>query len=410
MTTHTPASDTGATPLTPFDPAMLTNPFAQRALLLRAGGAVVRSSLPPALGGVDAWIVTRMDEAVQVLKDKRFTVDPDVFGPSEQHGVTKFDLARVRMMLNVDGLEHSRLRGLVAGVFTPRYIQTLRPVIQQIADELLDRVQDRGRMDVVQDYGYPLPINVISHMLGVPLEYRDQMRVWSEALAAGVPADLAEQQANTNAFMAYVSRLVAEKRQQPQDDLLSQLIAFEATGEKLSERELLSTVGLLIFAGHETTSNLISIGVLSLLDHPEQLARLRADLSLVPQAVEEFLRFNGPVGFTSARFATEDVELAGQSIRRGDRVLVSLSSASHDPAVFSDPEELEIARTISRQLAFGQGAHICLGAPLARLEGEIAFTALLRRMPNLRLDAPRDTIAWRGTVMLRSLRSLPVTF
>jgi cytochrome P450 len=396
-------------PLTPFDTAMLTNPFAQRAQLL-AGGAVVRSSLPPALGGVDTWVVTRMDEAVRVLKDKRFTVDADVFGPLEQHGLTKFDQSRVRTMLTVDGVEHSRLRGLVAGVFTPRYIQTLRPIIQQIADELLDRVQARGHMDVVQDFGYPLPINVISAMLGVPPEYRDQMRVWSEAITTAASVNLAEQQAKSDAFMAYVYRLVAEKRLQPQDDLISQLIAFEAAGERLSEQELLSIVGLLIFAGHETTSNLINIGVLSLLDHPEQLARLQADLSLVPQAVEEFLRFNGPVSFTSARFATEDVELGGQPVRRGDRVLVSLSSASHDPAAFSDPEELDIARSISRQLAFGQGAHICLGAPLARLEGEIAFTTLLRRLPNLRLDAPRDTVVWRGSVMLRGLRSLPVAF
>jgi len=409
MTTHTSASNTGAVPLAPFDPAMLTNPSAQRAQLL-AGGAVVRSSLPPGLGGVDTWIVTRMDEAVQVLKDRRFTVDANVIGPSEQRGVTKFDLNRVRSMLTVDGVEHSRLRSLVAGVFTPRYIQTLRPVIQQIADEQLDRVQAQGHMDVVHDFGYPLPINVISAMLGVPLQYRDQMRVWSETITAAAAVDAAEQQTRSDAFMAYVHRLVGEKRQQPEDDLISQLIAFEDAGERLSERELLSIVALLIFAGHETTSNLINIGVLSLLDHPEQLARLQADLSLVPQAVEEFLRFNGPVSFTSARFATEDVELGGQPVRRGDRVLVSLSSASHDPAVFSDPEELDIARDISRQLAFGQGAHICLGAPLARLEGEIAFTTLLRRMPNLRLDAPRDTVAWRGSVMLRGLRSLPVAF
>jgi len=206
------------------------------------------------------------------------------------------------------------------------------------------------------------------------------------------------------------SLIVAEKRQHPQEDLMSQLIHLEEAGDHLSEAELLSMVGLLIFAGHETTSNLISIGSLMLLDHPDQLEKLKADLSLIPSAVEELLRFNGPVLTPVPRFATEDLELGGQAIHKGDMVITVLASANRDESQFTNPDELDIARSLNRHIAFGQGIHICLGAPLARLEGDIAFTTLLKRMPKLRLDAPRETITWRGNSTLRGLISLPVAF
>lgn len=212
------------------------------------------------------------------------------------------------------------------------------------------------------------------------------------------------------AFSEYLVQLVDEKRSHPQDDLISQLILIEEAGDHLDESELLSMIGLLIFTGHETVSNFISIGTLMLFDHPQQLAKLRADVSLVPAAVEELLRFNGPAFMSTPRFAAEDVELAGQQIKKGDLVLAMLTSANHDETQFTQPDELDVVRDVKRHLAFGQGIHICLGAPLARLEGDIAFTTLLQRLPDLRLNAPRESITWRGVLGLRGLNSLPVAF
>jgi cytochrome P450 len=296
------------------------------------------------------------------------------------------------------------LRGLVSKAFTPRYIEALRPKIQQIADELLDQVQAQGTMDLVRDYAYPLPINVISDMLGVPPTRREDIRQWSASMASGgARGDL-------RAFAAYIMQLVADKRRQPQDDLISNLIRLETADDALDEQELLSMVGLLIFAGHETTSNLISIGLLTLFDHPAVFDQIKADLSLVPAAVEELLRLNGPVLMPAPRFALEAVDLGGVTVNRGDMLLIALGSANHDEAVFNNPEELNIARDLSRHIAFGQGIHFCLGAPLARLEGEIAFATLLQRLPNLRLNAPRNSITWRGSVNLRGLTALPVAF
>lgn len=370
-------------------------------------------------GSTQSWLVTRMDEAVQVLKDKRFTIDRtrfpnDNFFPQAPQE-TPSDRIRLfgRSMISVDEPDHKRLRGLVSKAFTPRYIEGLRPHVQAIADELLDRVQDQGSMDLVHDYAYPLPINVISDMLGVPSEMRAQMQQWSADLANSLPGAGSNREdsfRHIREFAAYVEQLVAEKRQRPQDDLISQLIRMEQEGDHLNEDELLSTVGLLIFAGHETTSNLIGIGVLTLLDHPGQLEKLKADPRLVPSAVEEFLRFNGPVLVPAPRFALEDVEIGGQVVHRGDIIITVLASANHDESQFTDPESLDIVRSLNRHIAFGQGIHVCLGAPLARLEGDIAFTTLLKRMPNLRLNVPRATITWRGGLNLRGLTSLPVAF
>src|SRR5215472_4648951 len=212
------------------------------------------------------------------------------------------------------------------------------------------------------------------------------------------------------AFVEYAARLVAEKRVRPDDDLVSRLVAIEEEGDRLSEMELLSMITLLIFAGHETTSHLIATGTLMLLEHPDQLAKLRADLGLVPAAVEELLRFNGPATTTGPRFATEDVEIAGRRIRKGDLVVVAVLSANHDETQFKEPDELDIARTPGRHLAFGHGIHMCLGAPLARLEGEIAFATLLRRMPDLRLAVPHESLTWHVTLNNPSLDALPVAF
>ena len=386
---------------------------------LRSMGAVVPLSAPVEGGRTRAWAVTRMEEAVQVLRDSgRFTVDPRSTGADLPFGRaasagggdgTGF-FTQGGSMLSVDEPDHRRLRGLVSRAFTPRYMEGLRPRVQEIADELLDQVQDRGRVDVVEDYAYPLPINVISEMLGVPREDRAQVRAWSAALASGLGKRDDGLEAHMRAFGEYAARLVAEKRRHPAGDLVSMLVAIEEEGDRLSERELLSMITLLIFAGHETTSNLIATGTLMLLDHPDQLARLVAEPGLVPAAVEELLRFNGPATTTGPRFAREDVELAGQQIRKGDLLVVALVSANHDETRFTEPDELDIARTLGRHVAFGHGIHVCLGAPLARVEADVAFSTLLRRMPGLRLAVPRDQITWHSTLNTRSLTALPVAF
>jgi len=400
-----------------FSDQLLKDPFSLFAQM-RAMGAVLPA---PFLPGAQqkAWMVTRMQETLLVLKDsQRFTLD---YTAVEENALVQimessqgFALLG-RSMLNVDGLDHRRLRGLVSRVFTPKYIEGLRPSIQQIADRLLDRVAGQGSMDLVEDYAYPLPINVISDMLGVTHDHWDLVREGSRAIVAGGPITLDDRNADERAkkieaFGDYIGQLVADKRHHPQEDLISQLVQIEEEGDRLNESELLSMVGLLIVAGHETTSNLIGSGMLAFLDHPEQLEKLKADLSLVPRAVEELLRFTGPVLSALPRLVTEEVELGGQRISRGDIVICSLTSANRDESHFANAEELDLVRIIDRHLAFGYGMHMCLGAPLARLEGEIAFSTLLRRMPELRLNTSREAIAWHGALNVRGLVSLPVAF
>lgn len=404
-----------------FSGASGDNPFPVFAQM-REMNAVIPIPFP--MGGPDrqAWMVTRMEEAMQVLKDHaHFTVDPasidgnedfrtSLAGGSDPSAPPTFFTGH--SMLTVDDPDHRRLRSLVSKAFSPRYMESLRPRVQEIADELLDQVEAQGEMDLVKDYAYPLPINVISEMLGVPQEDREQIHTWSAALAHGLGLGRREPgvEENMRAFGEYTARLVASKRRQPADDLISQLIAIEEEGDRLSETELVSMITLLIFAGHETTSNLIATGSLMLLDHPEQLEKLKAEPSLVPSAVEELLRFNGPATIAGPRFATEDIVLAGQSIQKGDAVIPVLKSANRDERQFDQSEELDITRQINRHLAFGHGIHMCLGAPLARIEGDIAFTTLLKRMPNLRLSIPRDEVPWNFTLSSQGLAALPVAF
>ncbi|GHO82234.1 cytochrome P450 family protein [Dictyobacter formicarum] len=399
---------------------LLKDPFSLFAQM-RVMGAVLPAPFPTSTQQ-KAWMVIRMQEALQVLKDsQRFTLD---YAAAQDNALVQrmqssqgFPLLG-RSMLDVDGLAHRRLRGLVSEVFTPKYIGGLRPSIEQIANRLLDQVAEEGCMDLVEDYAYPLPINVISDMLGVPHNHWDLVREGSKAIVAGAggrPITLDDRNADVraqkiDAFGNYIAQLVAEKRHHPQSDLISQLVQIEEDGDRLSEPELLSMVGLLLVAGHETTSNLIGSGMLALLDHADQLERLKADLSLVPRAIEELLRFIGPVLTSVPRLATEEVDLGGQHISRGDIVIAAITSANHDESHFTHAAELDLLRSIDRHLAFGYGIHTCLGAPLARLEGEIAFTTLLRRMPNLRLNAPREALTWHGSLNVRGLTHLPVAF
>lgn len=395
-----------------FDPAFLANPYPAFEQLREEGPVLPMQKIL----GRKVWLITSYDTCVQVLKDQRFSVNwtqlfssPLLRIARRMAGSSRFDLSQ--SMVGMDEPDHGRLRGLVAKAFTPRFIEGQRARIQQLADELLDRVQPAGRMDLVNDYAYPLPINVISEMLGIPETSREEIKGWSQALAG---ASMAKRDPRTerqlDEFAVYVERLAAEKRRNPQDDLISQLVQLGENGDRLSEQELLSMIMLLIFAGHETTSNLISLGSLALFDHPQQLAQLKADPSLIPAAVEEMLRFSGPVLSPAPRFANEAVVIAGQLIRKGEMVVVGLTSANRDAAQFAQSETLDIDRATNRHIAFGQGIHYCLGAPLARLEAEIAFETLLRRMPNLQMAIPRDETQWRGGMSLRGLASLPVSF
>jgi cytochrome P450 len=406
------AAPQGMNPAMLFSADFVANPFPLFAQL-RSAGAVVSVPSPFGEGAGTFWLVTRLEEAVQVLKNRLFTVDSSTIAWDDGRPVQPRGFGGLlgQSMIAVDEPDHRRLRSLVSQVFTPKYIQSLRPGIQKIADDLIERVQEQGKMDLVNDYAFPLPINVILNMLGVPSEGQELIRKWSELFSGGdiVSQDTFRLQI-TQEFADYLLQIIGEKRAHPQDDLISQLVQIEDGGDKLSEDELLSMIALLIFAGHETTSNLIGNGTLMLFDHPEQLQRLIADQSLVPAAVEEFLRYNGPVLSPAPRYAREDVELGGQQIRKGDMVLTVLGSANRDETQFTNAEEMDIARSLNRHVAFGQGIHVCLGAPLARLEGDIAFTTLLRRLPNLRLAIPRDSVKWHGNFSLHGISSLPVEF
>jgi cytochrome P450 len=314
-------------------------------------------------------------------------------------------------MLNRDGGDHRRLRNLVSKAFTPRMIEQLRPRIQAIADELLDPIVADGEMELVSTFAFPLPITVIAELLGVPLADRDQFREWSDAFVRPAidAAELERFGAQMIEFVAYLHALFEERRREPADDLTSALVAVEDGGDTLSEQELSSMVALLIVAGHETTVSLIGNATLALLTHPEQRAAIESDPSLLPRAVEELIRFDGPVERTLNRWAAEDVELRGQAIRRGESVIVILGSADRDPERFEEPDALDLAsRRESRHLGFGRGSHFCLGAPLARLETEIALGRLLRRLPGLRLGISPENLRWRPVPLFRSLVELPV--
>jgi len=388
---------------------------------MRAKGSVI--PIPNPMGGEGTtWIVTRMETAMQVLKDhSRFTVDAsNMTGGNEIRKKLSDELDSSepqtfitgKSMHTIDEPDHRRLRSLVSKAFTPKYMESLRPRVQEIADELIDEVQEKGEMDLVRDFAYPFPIHVISEMLGIPKQDRNRIHVWSEAIAKGLGFGKQDPEVTKHlrAFAEYTAKLVEEKRKLPSDDLISQLIVIEEEGDRLNQDELISMITLLVFAGHETTSNLIATGSYLLLTHPQQLELLKSNLNLVPSAVEEMLRYNGPATSSGPRFATQDTELDGQLIRKGEAVIPLLKSANRDELQFERPDEMDIERKIKRHLAFGHGIHMCLGAPLARVEGDVAFTTLLSRLPDLRLRVPQEEVDWHVTLSSQGLASLPVKF
>jgi len=361
------------------------------------------------------WVLTRYEDCVAVLRDQRFGREEFQQMLSSVYGDDSEKPQLPRSMLFRDPPDHTRLRALVSKAFTPRMIETMRDHIQEIVDRLLDRVQDTGRMDVMEDLAYPLPVTVICEMLGVPVTDHASIRGWSADIARsldaiGLPSDQAiveRGRTSRRALAGYFRRLVPERRARPQQDLLSGLIAAEEQGDKLSQDEVIAMCLLLFIAGHETTVNLIGNGTLALLRHPDQMRKLQADPALIGNAVEELLRYDSPVQRT-ARITSVDAEVGGQPMPKGTMVITALGAANRDPAQFPDPDVLDVTRKDPRHISFGFGIHFCLGAPLARVEGQLALGTLLRRMPKLALAESNPE--WRESSVLRGLKRLNVTF
>lgn len=368
----------------------------------------------PALNG---YLVSRNADAALVLRDKRFGKDyvtritrrwPEALNEPVYR-------AMGRWMLTQDPPDHTRLRGLVVKAFTARRVEDMRPKIQAIVDDSIDRVIGQGRMDLISDFAFRLPVIVICDMLGIPETDREiffKRERTGGRLLDPVPlsrAEIDEANAAHANSEAYFQRLFDLRRREPGDDLTTQLVQAEEAGSKLSNEELTANIILLFGAGHETTVNLIGNALLALHRNPDQLELLKSNLSLMPNAIEEFLRYDSSAQLTY-HVAMEDVEIGGVKIPQGDNVMCLLGSANHDPAVYPDhPDRLDITRPNVRPLSFGGGIHFCLGAQLARLEAEVALTTLLRRIPNLRIDDVENP-KWRPTFVLRGLKELPASW
>lgn len=404
-----------------ISPAFKANPYPAFSWL-RTNAPVYQINMQ---GDRPAWIISRYEDVDTVLKDQRFVknvrnaLSPEELSqkfpwvqPDPQQQQQSGNAFLSHHMLNFDPPDHTRLRSLVNLSFTPRLVEQWRERIQAITDELLDAVQERGEMELIGEFAFPLPMMVITEMLGVPTVDRMRFRTWSNQVveASGNFEAFQDLRESLREFRNYLSDLIAQKSKQPSEDLLSKLIRTEAEGEKLTEEELIAMVFLLLVAGHETTVNLIGNGVLALLQYPDQLEKLKQDPSLIKSAVEEFLRYQGPLITATQRWLSEDVEMGGQLLRRGDQVLVLLASANRDDQRFADAEGLDITREENHHLAFGKGIHFCLGAPLARLEGQIAIGTLLRRMPHLNLAIDPQDLVWRPGMLIMGVNNLPVTF
>ncbi|GHH42778.1 cytochrome P450 family protein [Lentzea cavernae] len=368
---------------------------------LRERGPVHWVRLPD---GQEMWLVVGYEVARAALADARLSKDLTKIGASS------FDQEFLGPHLLVsDPPQHTRLRRLVSKEFTPRRVEAMAGGVRRQVDGLLDAMQAEGRADLVADFAFPLSIGVICELLGVPAMDRESFRGWSNAINA--PVGLAAKVEAFGQLKGYLGELVAVKRDEPGDDLLSALIrATDEDSDRLTGAELRAMAYLLLSAGHETTVNLITNAVLTLVRHPDQLAALRADPSLVDGAVEEVLRFEGPIESATFRFALERVEIGGVAVETGDPVLVVLASANRDETRFSDPGRFDVRRDGGGHLAFGHGVHYCLGAPLARMEGRIAIRALLERFPGIMVDVAQDELSWLPGTLLRGVRSLPVSW
>jgi cytochrome P450 len=362
-----------------------------------------------------AWIVTRYTDVVTVLH--RFSANrtptPEQLAALGLESLTPVARVMVRQMLFLDAPSHTRIRGLASQAFTPRRVERLREHIQSITDDLLDAVIPRGRMDVIEELAAPLPAIVTAEMLGVPTRDHQLLKKWSADFAEMLgnfqhnPDRAAGVLKSTEEMVAYFRDAVREQRERPRDGLVSALLAAEIDGDRFTEDEVIANVIVTMVGGQETTTNLIGNGIVTLLRNPEPMARLREDPALITSAVEELLRYESPSQHT-ARLAPEDVMLGGKLIRKRQAVIAVMAAGNRDPERFPEPDRLDLGRTDNRHLAFGWAAHFCFGAPLARIEGQIAFATMLRRLPELRLSP--EPLVWRENLGLRGLTALPVTF
>ena len=380
---------------------------------MRGEGPVTPVVLPGGSGRI--WLVTRYADVRAALADPRLHKDwaakltEPGWVPDEVTGYLAVH------MLNADPPGHTRLRKLVTKAFTARRVAGLRPRVAAITASLLDAMAARadsggGVVDLLDAFAFPLPVTVICELLGIPVEDQAEFREWSNAMLADVGEPGSFRAAGT-AMFHYFTKLVADKRADPADDLVSALAQASACAEPdgaLDERELIAMLFLLLVAGHETTTNLIASGTLALLTNPAELSRLRADPSLLPGATEELLRYANPLNHATERFTLEPLEIGGVTIPAREWVLCVTSSANRDPARFPDADRLDVGRDASGHVGFGHGIHYCLGAPLARLEGEVAFGALLSRFPSLSLAVDPATLRWRQSSLIHGLETLPV--
>ncbi|WP_117208738.1 cytochrome P450 family protein [Allorhizocola rhizosphaerae] len=398
---------TGEIPLTTHvfgDPEALFTALGDRS-------PVHRVALPD---GMPAVLITGNGAAREALSDPRLVRSVSAAAPELHrfHPLASDDYPLSRHMLFADPPDHARLRKLVSKAFTRRRVEQMRPRIQEITDELIDVIAPKGRADLVETLALPLPIAVISEMLGVPFADRAEFERHAEVLT-GINASSGFDDiiAAGRWFDTYLAELVTRRRAEPGDDLISGMIAAQEAGDRLTDLELRSNALLLLTAGFETTVNLLANGILALLRHPRQQAELRADPSRLPNAVDELMRFDSPVSCITYHFAAEPLEVAGFAIEQGEHVVIAAAAANHDPAVFDDPARLDLGReNLGYLLGFSHGIHYCLGAPLARAEGEIAFGTLLRRLSQLKLDVPESALEWKQSFVLHRLRALPVRF
>ncbi|MEE4420107.1 cytochrome P450 family protein [Streptomyces bugieae] len=394
---------------------LLDDPHAAYAALREAGPAHRITGAD----GQPAWLVTRYDDVRRALADPRLSLDKRHAAPGGFRGFA-LPPALDANLLNMDPPDHTRIRRLVGKAFTPGRVDALRTPVRQVAEELLDAMERRGGpADLITDYAGPLPITVICDLLGVPHQDRRDFLAWSDALITPDPTRPELMRQAIGAMLEFYTALIAAKRAEPGDDLLSDLVAVRddtdgsgggGGGDRLTEDELTSLAFLILFAGYENTVHLIGNAVLTLLDHPEQLQELQRNPAELPAAVEEFLRYDGPSPIAIRRFPKEDVEIGGVRIPAGESVLLAIASANRDPARFPDPDRLDRGRELSGHLALGHGIHYCLGAPLARMETVTALEALLARFPELRLAVPRGDLRHRPALRSRGLISLPVAW
>ncbi len=368
-----------------------------------------------AIFGQPAWLITRYEDVVNALKDPHFSNDPKVLA-QDRNQMRSWWMPKVfsilqESMITSDNAEHQRLRGLVHLAFTPKRIEQITARAEQVTHDLLDQTARKNSIDLIREFALPLPLTIISDLMGVPEKERmgfyHAVSPFLDSMA-GSPLRMLAQIPNANRLLRFFQRMIALRRADPQDDLITALVQAEQAGDRLSEDELLSMIFLLLLAGHETTVNLIGNGTLALLEFPDQMELLHNTPTLIDRAVEELLRYGNPVEHGTNRIVKEDVTLHGVTIPKHSAVLLMLASANRDENAFENPDRLDLNRHPNRHVSFGLGVHYCLGAPLARLEGKIAIQALAERFPHMRLTVRPDQIAWRTAVAVRGVKALPV--